>query len=89
MAKKQRPVDDHKLVEAAKRYAAADRSDPFAYRRALCHLSNGVAHWNNGSPRDPKDGFYDAEEYQETRHMPPPFERTEYKVIAYKNMARP
>lgn len=89
MAKKIRPVDDHKLVEAAKRYAAADRSDPFAYRRAITHLSNGVAHWNNGHPKDPKDGFYDAEEYQETRTLPPPYSNIEYKATAYKNMSRP
>lgn len=29
-------------VDAAKRYAAAERSDPFAFRRAISHARNGV-----------------------------------------------
>lgn len=30
-------------VKAAQRYAAADKSDPFTFNRAMTHLANGVA----------------------------------------------
>ena len=71
------------LCDAAKRYALADKSDPFALARAQCHLRNGVASYalNDGSP-----GYYDAEEAIETRVLP---NGTEYKATVYRNISRP
>lgn len=70
-------------VEAAKRYAAADRSDPFAFSRAMTHLNNGVA----------STGEYEAEETTETRHLPEGIQLsngdTSYQVVGYKNVKRP
>lgn len=76
-------------VDAAKRYAAADRSDPFALNRAMTHLENGIA----GFTKDGRDAFYDAEEYQETRTLVKIVDgyhqQEDYQVPAYKNRVRP
>lgn len=47
------------MIEAAKRYALANLSDPFAYARCMTHIKNGIATYsdNNGNA-----GYYDAEE---------------------------
>ena len=55
-----RPITDQvmrqRMIEGAKRYAAADRSDPFAFNRAMTHINNGVA----GLLPNGEDGFYNA-----------------------------
>lgn len=51
-----------RLKAGAVRYAAADRSDPFALRRALTHIAHGLC----GPLQDGKDGCYDADETAET-----------------------
>lgn len=46
-------------IAGAKRYAAFDRSDPFALKRALMHIRNGLA-----EPKtDGSDAMYDVEEH--------------------------
>lgn len=70
-------------IEAAYRYAAADRSDPFALNRALTHVENGVAGFFDANG---KETFYNADPYQETRHLP---DGREYHVTVYKNVVRP
>lgn len=76
---------------AARRYAAADRTDPFAYRRAVTHIKNGVAQFSTTD----KDGsliacYYDAQGYQEKRsYTKSNGELVEYAVPAWKNMIRP
>lgn len=49
--------------QAAINYAKADRSDPFALRRALTHMNNGVASYRaiagEGLPAG-SSGFYEA-----------------------------
>jgi len=75
------------MLRAAARYAASDPSDPFALRRAITHLNNGVASYatQNGSM-----GYYDAEEYTETRRLALPNGKTlEWQATAYKNVKRP
>jgi hypothetical protein len=53
-------------LDGAIRYAAADKSDPFALARALTHLSNGIcSRAEDGTP-----GHYDAEKGVETRYLP-------------------
>lgn len=44
--------------EAAQRYADSDKSDPFAYARAVAHMNNGIA----GFKQDGSEAFYSAEE---------------------------
>jgi len=46
-----------KLLAAAKRYAAFDKSDPFSLARALSHIENGIC----GYTAEGKDAWYDAE----------------------------
>lgn len=70
------------MIEAAKRYAAANNSDPFAYRRALTHLNNGIATYANEKG---ESGYYDAEEGTERRYLP---DGTEYTATVYRNIAR-
>jgi hypothetical protein len=80
-------MDKHKLIEAAKRYAASDPSDPFAFRRAITHLNNGIAAYAN---KDGKPAFYDAELYHETRSITIPNGSVmEWQAEVYKNVHRP
>jgi hypothetical protein len=78
-----------RYVEAAKRYAAADRSDPFAFSRAMTHINNGVA----SALGDGRDAAYDATETTETRRLPDGLKfmdgSNEWNVPAYRNMVRP
>lgn len=71
------------LILAAKRYAEADKSDPFAFSRAMTHLKNGIAQY---ALKDGSSAFYDAEEAHEIRRLP---DGTEYRATIHKNMVRP
>lgn len=73
------------MIKGAQFYARADRSDPFAFNRAMTHLNNGVANvFRRG--KDIIDATYFAEPTKETRHLP---DGRPYKVTVYKNMRRP
>ena len=72
-----------KYDEAAKRYAEANKSDPFAYRRAKAHLLNNVASYAN---QQGQAAYYDAEPFTETRVLP---DGTEYPATVYRNIIRP
>jgi len=77
----------NEMLRAAERYAASDASDPFALRRAITQLRNGIASY---ATKDGKAGYHDAEEYQETRSLTlPSGKRMEWQVTAYKNVCRP
>ena len=72
-------------VNGVRRYAAADRSDPFSFARGMAHLNAGLcASKTDGSP-----GGYDAEEYQEPRFYEMDGERVDYTVSAFRNVKRP
>lgn len=78
-----------RYIDAARRYAAADRSDPFAFNRAMTHINNGIASpLGNGS-----DATYDAVEATETRTLPAGLSfadgSNEWQVPAYRNVTRP
>lgn len=89
-------------LAAAKRYAAADKSDPFAMGRILCHMRNGVCGYrpiedfpwmDQHNPRrmgvlrtQSEDAFYSADEHTETRVTA---EGNEYPVVVYRNQVRP
>jgi len=62
------------MRQAAKRYAAAEPSDPFAYQRALAHLRSGVASY---AASEGKPAYYDAEEYRDGGKL------------CYRNVVRP
>jgi hypothetical protein len=69
-------------IEAAKRYAAADRTDPWAFSRAMTHMANGIA----GFTEKGEDAFYSADDYIETKVT---LAGSEYPVVVYRNIVRP
>lgn len=71
-----------RMLEGARNYAAADRSDPFAYSRAITHIRTGIADISQGG----EDRFYSAEPFTEQRVLP---DGTTYSATAYKNIRRP
>ena len=63
--------NEQSVLNAAKRYAAFDKSDPFALARALCHIRQGICgrvyfeeDTNFHKKGQTADCFYDAEEYK-------------------------
>lgn len=78
-----KPLEGLIYDEAAKRYAAANKSDPFAYRRAKTHLLNGIASYAN---HEGQKAYYDADEATEIRQLP---DGTEYPATIYRNVVRP
>lgn len=74
---------DKLMDDAARRYAAADKSDPFAYARARTHNANQVS---RGSTKHGDHCYYDAEEGSETRKLP---DGTLYQAPVYHSMVRP
>lgn len=75
--KPQRRLSEKERLEAAERYAAADKSDPFARARIRTHMANGVC----GFHTDGRDAYYSADEDREM---------TEYgSRPTYRNRVRP
>lgn len=54
------------MLEGAVRYAEADRSDPFAFHRAVSHIKNGVATMYDQQGRE---CYYDAERNVVTKSL--------------------
>lgn len=72
-----------RLNEGAKNYALADKSDPFAYNRAMTHVNNGISTVNG-------EAYYQAEPYKEERTLvKTDGSKENYFVDAYKNIKRP
>jgi hypothetical protein len=69
-------------LAGCQRYAEANRSDPFAYNRAMSHLRNGICGFNNNG----EEAFYDATRDVEERTAP---DGTKYQVPVYRNVIRP
>jgi hypothetical protein len=67
--------NEQRVIQAAKRYAAWDKSDPFVLARALCHIANGIArpsvyfHEPTAFHKagEVADCIYDAEEHSVAR----------------------
>jgi len=51
-----------RMLDGARNYAAADRSDPFAFARCIAHIKCGIASVGEG-----KDQYYDATPTPTTR----------------------
>lgn len=82
-------------IDAAKRYAASEKSDPFALNRAMAHIRNGIVGFQvdkNGKPTAEK-AWYDADHFQETRSLPDGMSFSNgdktYLVDAWKNITHP
>lgn len=79
----------NRYIESARRFAAADRSDPFAFSRAMTHIDNGIC----SALGDGMDAIYDATETTETRKLPDGITLSdgsrEFQVAAYRNVVRP
>lgn len=75
-----------RMVKGAARYAAADRSDPFAFARAIAHIHSGVASLghDDGGP-----AYYNAEETAAERTVVLDGRAITYPVTEYKNIQRP
>lgn len=73
------------MKTAALDYAAFEKSDPFAYSRAISHIQNGIC-----NPKRTDDeiiaAHYSAVPFQEERELP---NGEKYTVTAYKNAVRP
>lgn len=73
-------------VEDARHYAEADKSDPFAFMRAMNHMKSGFTSFT----RDGKDAYYQAEPVLETRRIVRPDGSVlQWEATVYKNRARP
>lgn len=82
-----------RLIDAAHRYSAADRSDPFALRRALAHIRAGICDPYVDEHGQRREMHYDATESSETRTLAPGYVfsdgSTEYRVTVFKTVVRP
>jgi hypothetical protein len=67
-----------RFVDAASRFAEAERSDPFAFNRAAAHARVGLLDGDE----------YDAEVYMERRAFVANGRRIEYTVPAYRSVTR-
>lgn len=71
-----------RLRAGALRFAAAEKSDPFALRRALSHIASGIC----GPTDEGKDGHYDADEVAEEAVT---VTGSTFTKPAYRNIGRP
>ena len=76
---------EERMIEAAKRYAAADKSDPFTFARCMAHIRQGLCSICVGESNAGCDGHYDAEVGVETRVTA---DGNEYPAVAYRNILR-
>lgn len=76
------PTTMQRMLEGAANYAAGDRSDPFAYARAMTHIRTGIV----GYTAQGEEAFYAADPAQEIRTLP---DGREYSATVYRNMKRP
>lgn len=79
------------MIQGARRYAQADKSDPFAFSRAMSHINSGVARPSFDGNGNRHDAYYDAQEAREKRVSSRPFSdgSTTYDVTVYRDMKRP
>lgn len=77
-------------VNGARLYAAADKSDPFAFARAMAHIRSGIV---GRSLQDGQHVMYNAEVVPETRTLPPGYQFSDgsntYQVQSFRNVVRP
>ena len=82
MTKPLHPAVFERQYDASLRYAEAEKSDPFAFRRALSHMRHGLT-----KPlQDGRDAHYDADSSFELRRTA---HGEEYQVRVYHSRTRP
>jgi hypothetical protein len=90
-----RQMARHRMIEAAKRYAASDRTDPFAFRRAVAHIDNGLCTVIRGERNKDFDlvpavtSFYDAQESREIVKVNAGEREVEAERVVYRSVVRP
>lgn len=67
-------------IEGAKLFAAADKSDPFTFARAMTHINVGIC--NDAAA-------YEAEAQAESRSYEFSGQTVEYVATGYRNLKRP
>ena len=70
------------MLSGAKNYAAADRSDPFAFDRAMAHIEQGIV----GVLQDGTDAMYSADAFSEERIAA---DGKPFTITVYRNVQRP
>ncbi len=83
-----------KQIEGARLYAKADRSDPFAFSRAMSHINNGLCKaYIKDENRFQEAVLYNAKQAMEIHTLPPGHHfsdgSTEYQVTVYREVTRP
>lgn len=86
--------DRARMIQAAKVFAAADRTDPFSMARMVTHIDNGVASIHAPANRDydiaAGPGFYNAEMHREARKVTgSDGKEMTFDVPVYRNVVRP
>jgi len=81
-------------VEGAKQFARAQRSDPFAFARAMAHIRIGICEpYHDNRKRKMVDCNYEAKPTTVTRPLPEGVTFADgsdtYEVLEYTNMVRP
>ena len=71
------------ILEGARNWAAANKSDPFSYATAISEALSGVSSLVNETGQV---AFYNAEPAIEMRRTP---EGEDYPVTIYRNLVRP
>lgn len=81
-----------RMIQGAINYAKFDRSDPFAFARAMSEINNGICTVKVRED-DGKPCFYNAEPVTEMRKLDPGMQfsdgSNEYPVTVYRNAMRP
>ena len=83
------------IIDAARRYAAADRSDPFTLARCLTHARNGIASMSRRASSQEygleagDKSYYDADRYMEERKISAGARTLTAILPAYRNVVRP
>lgn len=73
-------------LQGIRNFAAADRSDPFTFQRAMAHLRAGIL--SNNAAGDP--AWYNADPFQvERSYIGYDGEPKTYHATEYKNLQRP
>ena len=81
-----------RMIDGAKRYAAANKSDPFALGRCMAHINSGVASYYRDGLKsdDDRPGYYDANEKTEGRKTTRADGTTlEWKATIHRDVAQP
>ena len=77
-----------RVLEGAKIYAEFDRSDPFAYNRAMSHFASGISTIEESDKG--KLLCYGGERFREKRfYVGPDGREVHYDVPSFRNIHRP